>query len=290
MDHLIITGANGLIGSSCCKLLADRYVFDTFDVSDPDNPVDITDADNVLAAVQQSPAQYMIHLAAFTDVTAAWQQSGDTNGAAYKVNVVGTQNLVNACNEFGKHIIHVSTSYVFDGEKSEQYTEDDQPHPIEWYGETKLQAEQYIQEHAQNWTVFRIDQPFKPEPFTKLDLAHKVGNDLKAGTLFPQFEDHYFGPTWIPDFVKTIEWSMRTTKHGLYHASSGESWTNFQFAQKIAEVIGAGTSVQASKLEEYLKTNNRPYQKNTALNCEKLLREIDFQFTPIATALTQVQY
>lgn len=290
MEHLIITGANGLIGSACCNLLQDKYFFDKFDISDHTNPVDITNEESVLQAVQKSSAQYMIHLAAFTDVTAAWQQNGDTTGAAYKVNVLGTQNLVKACNEFNKHIIHVSTSYVFDGNKIGQYTENDQPHPIEWYGETKLLAEQFIQEHAQNWTIFRIDQPFKPEPFAKLDLAHKIATDLKAGSLYPQFEDHYFGPTWIPDFVKTIEWSIRNSKHGLYHASSGETWNNFEFAQKVAEAIGSNTQVQASKLEEYLKTNNRPYQKNTALNCEKLLREIDFQFTPIATALVQVNY
>lgn len=290
MEKVIITGANGLIGSSCCALLENKYDFVKFDISDPTQPVDITDAESVLTAVRQSEAKYLIHLAAFTDVTAAWQQKGDKSGAAYKVNVEGTKNLVRACNETGTHIINVSTAYVFDGEKDSQYIETDAPNPIEWYGETKALAEFFIQENANNWTIFRIDQPFKAAKFSKLDIAHKVGSDLKSNSLFPQFKDHYFGPTWIPDFVKIIDWSLRTSRSGLYHASSGETWTNLQFAQKIADILEVHEPVQSSTLSEYLKTNSRPYQKNTALNCQKLFAELDFEVTPIETALGQVEY
>jgi dTDP-4-dehydrorhamnose reductase len=290
MTEVIITGANGLIGSSCCKLLENQYQFTKLDISDPDYPVDITDVGSVMNALKKSSATHLIHLAAFTDVTAAWQQSGDKTGMAYKVNVKGTENLVKACNETGKHIINVSTSYVFDGEKSDQYTELDSPNPIEWYGETKALAEKYIQEHADSWTIFRIDQPFKAEKFAKQDLAHKVGAEIQAHALPPQFEDHYLGPTWIPDFIKIIEWAVRTSSKGLYHASSGETWTNLEFAQKVAEILQPDYKVQSSKLSDYLKSNKRPYQKNTALNCQKLFSELDFTTISIASALEKVTF
>lgn len=290
MEQVIVTGANGLIGSSFCSMLQNSYDLVTFDISNPDNPVDITNEKSVLSAVAATKASFIVHFAAFTDVTAAWQQTNDTSGSAYKVNVVGTQNLVKACNQTGKHLINISTSYVFDGEKEEQYTESDNPNPIEWYGKTKALAEEYIQNNANTWSIFRIDQPFKATAATKLDLPHKIAAELKTGTLFPQFDDHYFGPTWIPDFVKTLDWAIRTSATGLYHASSGETWSNYQFATAIAELLDKPNTVTASKLSDYLKANNRPYQKNTALNCEKLFSQIDFSFTSIKDALKQVQY
>lgn len=290
MQQVIVTGANGLIGSAFCSSLKQNYDLLPFDVSDPHNPVDITNAESVKKAVHASTAGFVVHFAAFTDVTAAWQQTDDTTGLAYKVNVEGTQNLVNACNDTQKQLIHISTAYVFDGEKENQYSESDKPNPIEWYGKTKALAEEYIQANANNWTIFRIDQPFKATPFTKLDLVHKIAADLQAGTLSPQFSDHYFGPTCIEDFIKTIDWAIRHSKQGLYHASNGETWNNYDFAREVARRFNKQDSVQSSSLADYLKTSSRPYQKNTALNSQKLFAEIDFSYTPIKKAIEQVVF
>lgn len=287
--ELIITGANGLIGSYVSQLLSNNHTLVSFDVSDPQRPIDITNKEVVMKAVSQSTAEYLVHFAAFTDVTAAWEQSGDKSGIAYKVNVMGTQYLVDACNETGKHLIHTSTSYVFDGEKTDPYVESDQTHPIEWYGETKALAEQYIIENAKNWTIFRIDQPFRPDIFPKKDLPHKIIEQLAAHTLTPQFSDHYFGPTWIPDYAKIIEWAVRTKPQGLFHATNGETWTNFQFAQEVAKAVGSDHKIVANSLAEYLKTHNRPYQKNSALDCEKLQQILDFKQTPIAQAVAMIE-
>lgn len=288
-NEIIITGANGLVGSYVTQLLSKTHSLISFDISDPQRPIDITNKDVVMKAVSESSAAYIVHFAAFTDVAAAWAQSGDKSGIAYKVNVLGTQYLVDACNETGKHLIHTSTSYVFDGEKADPYVESDQTNPIEWYGETKALAEQYIIEHAKNWTIFRIDQPFRPDLFPKKDLPHKIIDQLNSNSLAPQFSDHYFGPTWIPDFAKIIEWTVRTKPQGLFHATNGETWTNVQFAREIAQLIGATQEVRASSLAEYLKTQNRPYQKNTALNCSKLQKILDFRQTPIIQALSMIE-
>lgn len=290
MEQVVVTGANGLIGSAFCSSIQHSHQVVTLDVSAPEHPVDITRRADVLAALESSTAEHVVHFAAFTNVSAAWEQTDDTTGPAYQVNVVGTQNLVDACNETGKHLIAISTAYVFDGEQSEQYTEDDLPNPIEWYGKTKALAEEYVQNTADNWTILRIDQPFRAEPFAKLDLAHKIASELASDTLLPQFTDHYFGPTWIDDFVTTIQWVMRTNKSGLYHASNGERWTNYQFAIAVAQLLGKEDMVKPGSLAEYLKTSNRPYQKNTSLNCHKLFSEIDFTYSTVADALRKVKF
>jgi dTDP-4-dehydrorhamnose reductase len=252
--------------------------------------VDITVLDQVKTAFEKSPSEVVIHFAAFTDVTKAWEQKGDKSGIAWQVNVLGTQNVISAAKQSGKHLIHISTAYVFDGENTQMYTEEDQPHPIEWYGQTKFEAEQLIKQSDINWTILRIDQPFRSDPFPKLDTAHRIIEGIKLGKLYPQFTDHFFGPTFIDDFVKVINFFIRTQTKGLFHASSGEMWSDFDFAQSLNQALNLGGEIQKGSLDTYLKTLNRPYQKNTALNCQKLKQILDFELTPISQAVKKISF
>lgn len=283
------TGLNGLVGSRFVKDFSDKYEFDNLDLRDPNRPVDITNADQIMEILKNSPAKVIVHFAAFTNVTAAWEQSGDKNGVCYQVNVKGTENIIKACQATGKHLIHISTAYVFDGEKDGLYTEEDQVNPIEWYGETKMLAEKAIQE-AENlkWTILRIDQPFRSDSFDKVDTAHRVIEGIKSGKLYPQFTDHYFGPTFIDDFAKVLDFFIRTEKTGLFNASSGEKWTDYDFAKLINQSLNLGFEVKQGSLAEYLKNTNRPYQKNTALDISKLKNILDFDLSTIKEAVEKI--
>ncbi|NCS98015.1 MAG: sugar nucleotide-binding protein [Candidatus Pacebacteria bacterium] len=288
-NSLFATGINGLVGSEFATQFANSYTIHSLDIANPLNPVDITDKASVVTALSADPtAKFVLHLAAFTNVTDAWNQNGDTSGIAYKVNVTGTRNIVEACQELGLHLIHISTAYVFDGEKDDLYTEDDAVSPIEWYGQTKADAEAVVQESAIDWTILRIDQPFRSDSFPRLDIAHRIIDGLNTDMLYPQFENHYFGPTYINDFSKVVDWVIRTKTTGLFNASSGEKWSDFEFATAIANNKGFTTEIQRSNLDEYLKTLDRPYQRNTAMNTEKLQSVIDFELTPISKALAEI--
>lgn len=284
---LLATGLNGLVGSRLQLDLADQYDFANLDINHPQMPTDITDANQVMRAVSASTANSVVHLAAYTDVTGAWQQTGEKNGICYKVNVLGTQNMVKACEATGKHLIHVSTAYVFDGEKDGLYDETDQPNPIEWYGQSKAMAEEVVQGSSCDWTILRIDQPFRSDSFPKVDTLHRIIAGLRAGTLYPQFSDHYFGPTFINDFVKIIDLVVRKKLIGLFNASSGEKWSDFEFAKTVAEILNIDAEVKAGSLEKYLQTSQRPYQKNTALSIEKLLPHLDFKLKTVKEAIAE---
>lgn len=286
---LLATGLNGLVGSKFATDFAQKYHFDRMDISDRENPVDITNLDQVKKAFGQSEAKSILHLAAFTNVTAAWEQSGDKDGLAYQVNVEGTKNIVKACQEYGKHLIHVSTAYVFDGENEGMYTEQEKMQPIEWYGQTKAWAEESVRKSEIEWTILRIDQPFRSDAFPKIDTAHRIIDGLKKGTLYPQFTDHFFGPTFIDDFAKIIDFIIRTKTEGLYHATSGEKWSDYQFAKLIDETLNLSGNVKEGKLEEYLKTINRPYQKNTALDSSKLINLLDFKLKTVPEAISTLR-
>ncbi len=288
-QHILGTGLNGLVGSKFVSDFSDRYLFDNLDLRDKQRPVDITQQQQVESVIAQSAAKFLIHFAAFTNVTVAFAQSGDKNGLCYQVNVVGTKNIAQACQKFNKHLIHISTAYVFNGEKEGLYTEQDPLSPIEWYGQTKAWAEEVVQSTpGLTWTILRIDQPFRSDPFAKLDVAWKLIEGMRAGKIYPQFTDHYFGPTYIDDFAKVLDAVIRLNLTGLYHATSGEQWTDFDFARSLAQQLHIDYQVEAGSLAKYLETSQRPYQKNTALSVDKLKSVLDFSLTPITTAMSHI--
>jgi dTDP-4-dehydrorhamnose reductase len=285
---LLGTGLSGLIGSKLVKDFSEKYEFENMDLLDPPRPVDITKYSEVIDVLSRSQSEFVIHFAAYTNVTGAWEQQGDKSGSAYQVNVIGTENIARAATETGKHLIHISTAYIFNGEKEGLYTEEETPSPIEWYGQTKAWAEDRVREFSSKWTILRIDQPFRSDPFTKKDLVHRIIEGLQNGTLPPQFANHYIGPTFIDDFVKVIEWVFRTRTTGIFNATSGEKWSDFDFASKVNEVLQLHKEVKHGDLAEYLKNLNRPYQRNTALDCRKLFAELDFQPLTIPEAIKKV--
>lgn len=286
---VLATGLQGLIGSKFAQVFAHDYDFVSLDIHDPVRPTDITDFEQVLAAFQASSASVVVHLAAFTDVTAAWQQSGNKQGVAYQVNVIGTQNIVKAAHETGKHLIHISTSYVFNGHQPEPYRETDTPSPLEWYGETKLLAEEHVQASSSPWTILRIDQPFRSDGFARPDVLRKMSAALQRPDKPKFFADHYFGPTFIDDFARVIDWVIRTKNTGLFHASSGEQWSDYRLAEALCRIKNLPPNFEAGSLAEYLKTAQRPYQINSAMNCDKLKAALDFSLLSIEDALAQVQ-
>lgn len=288
-ETVLLTGSNGLVGSKFVDDFQDKYNFETMDLSDPINPVDITNEMQVMEKLENSSADFVVHFAAYTDVTGAFKQSGDKDGIAYKVNVNGTKNLVKACQEFGKHLIHISTAYVFDGNKDGLYTETDLPNPIEWYGQTKLWAEEVVANAAIDSTILRIDQPFRTDAFVKKDIVHRILEGLDAGTLYPQFNNHYFGPTFIDDFAKILDFVIRTKTAGLFNASSGEKWTDYDFANLVATLHDKDVNlVKKGDLNEYLKNLDRPYQSNTAMDATKLKNILDFELKTVREAVAVV--
>lgn len=287
-QNILVTGGNGLVGSKFISMFANKYTFETMDISDPKNPIDITNPTQVLHTLENSNAKYVVHYAAYTDVTGAWKQNGNTTGIAYKVNVTGTQNLVAACNKTGKHLIHISTAYVFDGNTKGMYTEADPLSPIEWYGQTKAEAEMALTSSDINWTILRIDQPFRSDTQVRPDIVRRIASGLQNKALYPQFNNHYFGPTFIDDFAKVVEFFIRTGTTGLFNASSGEKWTDYDFAKLVQENFKLGGEVNSGDLNEYLQTLDRPYQRNTAMDVSKLKGVLDFKLTDVKTALTKV--
>lgn len=284
--EIIGTGLSGLVGSKFVEMCASKYACTNLDLT---VHVDITKEEQVFKAVEGSSSPVIIHMAAFTDVTKAWEQRGDKDGICYAVNVRGTENIARAAKRYGKHLIHLSTAFVFDGNTESMYTEDDQVNPIEWYGVTKAEAEKVVQDICSKWTIFRIDQPFRSDPFPKQDTVHKMAEQIQKGGFTP-FADHYFSPTVIEDFARVLDWAVVTPPQGIYHATVNRKVSDFEYANMINAALKLGASITPGHLDDYLKTLNRPYQRNTAMSSDKLLRAAKgIAFTQLEEALSRVK-
>lgn len=287
LPTIVGTGLNGLVGSRLVSQLKNNFSFVNLDIAEPTHPVDITNIDSIRAALVNLQPIALLHFAAFTNVTAAWEQTGDKNGLCYQVNVLGTKNIAQVCQELNIHLIHLSTAYVFDGEKTTPYVESDQPRPIEWYGQTKLLAEEAIREINPRHTILRIDQPFRPDAFSKLDTAHRVIEGLRQNTLYPQFTDHTFGPTYIDSLSNIIRGVVENKVTGLYHATNNETWTDFDFASTIAQLMNYGGEIKKGSLSDYLITTNRPYQAHTALDSTLIWQTLNLTPEKIVDCLAE---
>lgn len=287
MQNILATGAIGLVGSRFLEMFKDKYEVANIDIA---SGVDITSKESVEQFISNHPANVLLHLAAFTDTNRAFAESGDKNGPCYKVNVIGTQNLVKICKAKNIHIIHISTDFVFDGTKNTPYTEEDLPHPIEWYGETKALAEQVVIESGVSYTILRIAYPYRANFANKLDIIGKIRAGLESGMLYPQFSDTTITPTLIDDIAHAFAKVIEVKPQGIFHVTGSSSLSPYELARKVAFIYGFNPNVvKKGTLTEYLKSAPRPFARHVAMSNTKAIRELGLTFADIDVGLSEIK-
>jgi len=282
---LLVTGLSGLIGERFRQLFHNKYNFENLDLSEG---IDITNKNSVKKAFQQSRAEVVIHLAAFTDVNKAHEQKDDKNGICYKVNVVGTNHVAQYCKQFDKYLIHISTDFVFNGEKTSSYVESDSPNPIEWYGQTKYWAEKEVERRAGDHIILRLAYPYQAKPI-RPDFLQKMVDKLKNNSLPPAFTDHIITPTFVDDIIKVFDYCIQNRPQGIYHAVGSSSHSDYQLAQAIKSTFNLQSKIEKGSLKEYLKITNRPYQKTLKISNQKLYAEFGIKMSKFQEGLNQIK-
>jgi dTDP-4-dehydrorhamnose reductase len=264
---IIGTGLSGLVGSRIVELNP-NIEFVEISLEKGIDLLDLSSLEQVFINNPDAPA--VLHLAAFTDTNVAWSQNQDKSGSCYQVNVVGTQNIVDLCTTYNKHLIHMSTDYVFDGTKDGSYAEDDTSNPLDWYAETKLLAEKLVPEQ---FTIIRIASPYRAKFDTKIDLVRKIISKLSQGQTCNLFSDQFTTPTFIDDIALGLAKVFENPKLGVYHLVGSSSQSVFDMGKSIANIFDFNQSlVEPSSLVEYLKTPNaRPYAPNLSLSNQKFI-------------------
>ena len=290
MIHLLATGASGMIGSRFRELLSGE--FSLAGNIDRTQGQDILDLPSLIAAYDKKNIDILIHFAAFTDVNAASKQDGDLQGSCYSINVLGTQNIVRLCQHLNCRLIHISTDFVFDGKNPPAggYTEENIPHPIEWYGKTKFLAEQAITSSSIDWCIARTAYPFVASFPLKPDLVRSRIQQMKEGNLPPQFTDHTITPTFGDELVQALILLAKNRSKGIYHLVGDSSVTDFELSRVIARVFELkNIAIEKKSLAEFNKTASRPYQQSTALSNKKFEAQFGHLFSPLRNALVKMK-
>lgn len=285
---LLATGATGLVGSKFVELYQDTYQVSNLDLA---TGVDITNYQSVVKFITAHPAPALIHLAAFTDTTRAQKEAGDKHGLCYRVNVEGTKNIARACHKHSIHLVHVSTDFVFDGANPPAggYTEDDPINPLDWYGETKAQAESVVKESRGSWTIVRLAYPYRDPHALKPDLVQKIRQGLQSGTLPPQFTDSTITPTFVDDLARGFAKIVTDKPQGIYHLVGSTSLSPYQLARQVASAYNLDPDqVQQGSLTDYLKNTPRPFARHLAVSNAKAARELGLSFATIEEGLAAV--
>lgn len=225
---ILITGINGQVGSALVRKAKDQgnevvaISREQWDMSmSPEKGIDL---------VLQSRPDLVINPAAYTNVEGA-----EANEArALKVNENSPRAIAKACKLLDIPLFHLSTDYVFDGNKKEPYIETDETNPINAYGRTKLAGELAIREETEKFIILRTSWVFSKEGNnfvnTILKLA-KERDELKV------VNDQFGGPTSADGIAEVI--LKLKTKHkeqwGIYHYSGQPFMSRFDFAKIIVE-------------------------------------------------------
>jgi dTDP-4-dehydrorhamnose reductase len=233
---LLITGASGLYGSKLAKLALDRgvevYSSDIQGLSTYGNFVklDIADKAHVDEEFQNIKPDVVVHAATLTDV----DKCEMNKELAWRVNVDGTKNIVEASMGVGAFLVYISSDYVFSGEKG-YYVESDSPDPINYYGLTKLEAETIVMQTMPESDFF-IGRPsviYGSTPAAgKVNFALWLIETLLNGNRVKIITDQWNTPTLNTNLAEMTLEVIDRRLNGVYHTCGATRVSRFEFATK----------------------------------------------------------
>jgi dTDP-4-dehydrorhamnose reductase len=267
MTAILGTGLSGLVGSRIVELLKKEYSFENLSI---ETGVDITNQALVEKRIAESSAPWVFHFAAYTDVQAAEKEKDKgTESISWKVNVEATKNIASICQAMGKHVLYLSTDYVFDGTAS-SYDEDAIPNPQGWYAKTKYEGEKIIKNLSSLGLVVRIANPYRANPTGKKDFVHKVLERLQQGLPISAPGDQQMTATFIDDLALAVQKLIGINASGIYNVPGKNSFSPYDGAITIASQYGLDTTnVSKTSFEAYF-AGRAPIPQNGILIHDKI--------------------
>lgn len=282
--NILGTGLSGLVGSRIVELLAQAHTFVDLSLT---TGVDITDHGAVESRVRASDAPWVFHFAALTDVDGAENERGDKSGAFWRVNVLATEAIVDACRKTGKKLLYLSSDYVFDGAES-AYSETSTPNPQGWYGVTKYEGEKRVTALGDAGCVVRIANPYRLKHELKADFVHRIVSRLQEGLPVSAPDDQTFVPTWVDDVARALEILVQAPRaHGIFHVVGSQKLSPFAAAQLIAGAYGFDEqSIEKTTFQKFF-ASRAPRPFHGAMRSDRI-SELGIKMSDFASGIAAV--
>lgn len=284
---ILITGANGMLGERCVRLLAPLHTVIATDLHEQPiykeniiyRKTDITDSKVVTAVINEFQPEAVINCAAYTNVDGA----EINRDLAWRVNAGGPQNLATALKPFNTPIIHISTDYIFDGING-PYKEDAPIKPINYYGQTKLAGEQILLASGLPATVFRTNVLFGNSTNQEASFVYWVVKKLSRREPINVVNDQFGNPTWADGLAEVIGLAISRQIRGIYNYGGADYINRLEFALQIAAIFNLDpTLIRAISTSSLGQKAARPFR--AGLICDKIKKDFGVRLYSIKEAL-----
>lgn len=239
---ILVTGSNGLLGQKLVKLLIKNneeviatarngnrlpasfsgYTFQEMDITDPIS---------IEKAFQKHQPDVVINTAAMTNVDDCEK---DKSGCDL-LNVEAVKYLIEGCKHINAHLIHLSTDFIFDGSHG-PLTEDDEPNPISYYGESKLKSEELMRSSDLNWSIVRTVLVYGiAHDMSRSNIILWVKNSLEQGKSIQVVTDQWRTPTLAEDLAQGCYLVAKKRVNGVFNISGEDMLTPYEMAMITAE-------------------------------------------------------
>jgi len=275
---VIVIGANGQLGQALQYIAHDysgiQFHFFT------SKGIDITKKNTIELAWKQLKPDFCINAAAYTAVDKAETESNK----AQSTNVEGVQNLAEVCQAFHTVLLHISTDFVFDGNKEIPYTETDITNPQSVYGNTKRGGEFAIINTLQTYFIIRTSWLYSQFGNNFMKTMLRLAQEKSSISVV---DDQIGTPTHAIDLAKMLLTIIQSKSkaYGIYHFSNQGSTSWHGFAKKIFELNHVAITLLPIRTSEYPTPAKRP--KYSVLDSSKIKTAFNITIKNWDTALEQ---
>ena len=250
--RVLVTGAGGLLGAAVGRELAG--VADV--VSRGHDTLDVADESAVSSTLAAIRPEVVVNCAAYNDVDGA----EDHAERALTVNAFGVLTLAKAAARHGASLVHYSSDFVFDGETTAPYTEEDAPNPRGVYGASKLLGDWFALDAPRSW-VLRVESLFGAPAAgaTRVGSLGTIVSRIRAGEEVPVFVDRTVSPSYTADVAAATRALIeRQAPPGLYHCVNSGSATWADVAHEAARILDLPLKIKPITLESARLKAPRP--------------------------------
>ncbi|MCH9637308.1 dTDP-4-dehydrorhamnose reductase [Rickettsiella endosymbiont of Litargus connexus] len=272
---ILLTGANGQVGNEIVNLAKNRnlklYSFTRTQL----NITNLEQIEYVLATIKP---HYIINAAAYTAVDKAEKE----NKLAFSINSLGVENLAKIAQEYDIPLLHISTDYIFDGQKKNVYLEEDEAQPLSVYGKSKLSGENLLREIWHKHIILRVSWVFGSYGNNFVKTILRLANER---TELRIIADQKGAPTYAGDIAQTL---LKIVKFlysnqfewGTYHYTGTPALSWYEFAKKIIDDAQQLNHLMVKKVIpiatlDYPSIALRP--ANSELSCDRITRVFDIK-------------
>jgi dTDP-4-dehydrorhamnose reductase len=247
----LLIGADGQLGSDLKKIYSPAELVP---LNRPD--LDICEYRAVDAVLARHKPDVVINTAAYHRV----DECEDYPDRALAVNALAVRNLALACEKIGAILVHFSTDYVFDGESTRPYTEQDAPRPLNAYAVSKLAGEFFIRSLTKRYFLLRVCGLYgiagsRGKGTNFVETMLKMG---RAGKPIKVVNDQVLTPTYTRALAPRIKALAETGKFGLYHMTCEGQCSWYEFARAVFELSDVRADLSPTTSDQYYTPAKRP--------------------------------